>query len=102
MNLRNWSMDHTKGLILGLVSPLVFIPIVLLLLSWLQNFQFSQLLYKFEMVQTMRSKVISIAIISNLLWFYLSINREKFSLGMGVIVATFCYLPDVVYVNFFS
>ncbi len=102
MNLRNWSIDHTKGLVLGLVSPILFIPIVLLLLSWLQNFQFSQLLYKFEMVQTMRSKVISIAIISNLLWFYLSINREKFGWGMGIIVATFCYLPYVIYVNFFS
>jgi len=100
MNLRNWGWAHTKGLIIGILSPLVFIPIVIFLLAWMQDFMFSQLWYKFGHDEMVRSKVISIAIISNLIWFYLSINREKYSFGMGVIMATICYLPYILYVNF--
>lgn len=102
MNLRNWTKAHTKGLIIGLLSPLIFIPIVMLLLAWMQNFHFSQLWHKFEYDQMIRSKIISIAIISNLLWFYLSINKDKYGLGMGIIIATICYLPYILYVNFIS
>lgn len=102
MNLKNWTKAHTKGLILGLLSPLIFIPIVMLLFAWMQNFHFSQLWYKFEYDQMIRSKIISIAIISNLLWFYLSINKDKYGLAMGIIIATICYLPYILYVNFIS
>jgi len=102
MNLRNWSSGHTKGLIIGLLSPLVFIPVVIMLLAWMQSFDFSRLWYMFTHDETVRSKVISIAIISNLIWFYLSINKEKYPLGMGVILGTICYLPYILYVNFFA
>ena len=33
MNLRNWSIEHTKGLIVGILSPLLFVPIVNILPS---------------------------------------------------------------------
>lgn len=102
MNLRNWSIAHTKGLILGLLSPIVFIPIVILLLAWVQNFHFSQLWHKFLTDQMITSKIVSIAIISNLLWFYLSINKDKYGFSMGVIIGTICFLPYVLYVNFIS
>jgi hypothetical protein len=102
MNLRNWSIAHTKGLLVGILSPLIFIPIVIFLLAWLQDFHFSRLWYMFETDEFVRSKVVSIAIISNLIWFYLSLNREKYSFGMGVIIGTICYLPYILYVNFLS
>lgn len=101
MNLRNWTKNHTYGLIIGLISPLIFIPLVILLLSWIENFQFSQLMSKFMNASIVRSKIISIAIISNLIWFYLSLNREKWGLAMGIIVATVLFLPYILYVNFF-
>lgn len=101
MNLRNWTKNHTYGLIIGLISPLIFIPLVILLLSWIENFQFSQLMSKFMNASIVRSKIISIAIISNLIWFYLSLNREKWGLAMGIIVATIFFLPYILYVNFF-
>ncbi|MCF8417169.1 MAG: hypothetical protein K9G40_13070 [Crocinitomicaceae bacterium] len=100
MNLRNWTKNHTYGLIIGIISPLIFIPLVILLLSWIENFQFSQLMSKFMNASIVRSKIISIAIISNLIWFYLSLNREKWGLAMGIIVATMLFLPYILYVNF--
>ncbi|MDP4865638.1 MAG: hypothetical protein NWR53_03145 [Crocinitomicaceae bacterium] len=100
MNLRNWTKNHTYGLIIGIISPLIFIPLVILMLSWIENFQFSQLMSKFMNASIVRSKIISIAIISNLIWFYLSLNREKWGLAMGIIVATMLFLPYILYVNF--
>ena len=100
MNLRNWTKNHTYGLIIGIISPLIFIPMVILMLSWIENFQFSQLMSKFMNASIVRSKIISIAIISNLIWFYLSLNREKWGLAMGIIVATMVFLPYILYVNF--
>lgn len=102
MNLRNCGIAHTKGLIVGILSPLVFIPIVIFLLAWLQDFHFSRLWYMFQHDEMVRSKVVSISIISNLIWFYLTINREKYNFAMGVIIGTICYLPYIMYVNFFS
>jgi hypothetical protein len=100
MNLKNWTKSHTYGLIIGIISPLIFIPLVILMLSWIENFQFSQLMSKFMDASIVRSKIISIAIISNLIWFYLSLNREKWGLAMGIIVATMLFLPYILYVNF--
>jgi hypothetical protein len=100
MNLRNWTKNHTYGLMIGIISPLIFIPLVILMLSWIENFQFSQLMSKFMNASIVRSKIISIAIISNLIWFYLSLNREKWGLAMGIIVATMLFLPYILYVNF--
>ena len=48
MNLRNWTAAHTKGLILGVISPVVFIPKVILLLCWIKNFKFKQMLNMFN------------------------------------------------------
>jgi hypothetical protein len=50
-------------------------------------------------IDMVRSKFLSLAIIANLLWFYLTINREKYGLGMGIIAGTILYLPYVLYVN---
>lgn len=102
MNLRNWSKQHTKGLIIGILSPLIFIPIVILLLSWMQNFDFSRLWFKFSHEHMVRSKMLSLAIISNLIWFYMSLNREKYGFAMGVIIGSICFLPYILYVNFFA
>lgn len=102
MNIKNWTKQHTIGLIIGILSPIIFIPVVILLLSWIENFMFSQLWYKFMNDPMVRSKIVSIAIISNLIWFYMSLNRERWGMGMGIIIGTITYLPYILYVNFFS
>ena len=100
MNFRNWGKQHTLGLIIGIISPLIFIPLVIVLLSWLENYVFEQLWYKFLNDPSVRAKIVSLAIISNLIWFYMMLNREKWGLAMGIIVGTIAYLPYILYVNF--
>jgi hypothetical protein len=100
MNLRNWSRQHTLGLLTGLVSPFVFLPVVLFALAWLQDYTFDSLWYKFTIESASRMKFISIGAISNLLWFYKAINQEKYDFAMGVILGTFCFVPFIIYVNY--
>jgi len=100
MNFRNWGRKHTIGLVIGILSPMIFIPVVILLLSWFENYLFGQLWYKFVNDPTVRAKIVSLAIISNLIWFYMMLNREKWGLAMGIIVGTIIYLPYILYVNF--
>ena len=100
MNFKNWSKQHTYGLLIGILSPIIFIPGVILLLSWVENFLFTQLWYKFLNDPIVRSKIVSIAIISNLIWFYMTLNKDKWGIAMGIIIGTIIYLPYIVYVNF--
>lgn len=102
MNFKNWSKQHTYGLLIGILSPVIFIPVVILLLSWVENFLFTQLWYKFLNDPIVRSKIVSIAIISNLIWFYMTLNKEKWGIAMGIIIGTIIYLPYIVYVNFIN
>jgi hypothetical protein len=47
-----------------------------------------------------KSKVISLAIIANLIWFYLLLNRSKYEMARGVIIGSICFLPYILYLNF--
>ena len=92
---------HGLGILIGVLSPLVFIPIVIFLFSWIQNFSFGRLWSDFENFDVMRIKVITVALISNLIWFYMTLNREKYNIGKGIIIATLLYAPYILYVKFF-
>jgi uncharacterized membrane protein len=99
MNFRDWSWEHTRGLLVGLFSPIVFVPLVIVIMAEFQNYPFEYLWKQFLNMDMVRSKFLSLAIIANLLWFYLSLNRERYELGMGIILGTILYLPYVLYVN---
>lgn len=99
MNIRDWSWEHTRGLLVGLFSPIVFVPLVIVIMAEFQNYPFEYLWKQFLNMDMVRSKFLSLAIIANLLWFYLSLNRERYELGMGIILGTILYLPYVLYVN---
>ncbi len=99
MNLRNWTWAHTKGLIIGILSPIVFIPLVIMLLAWSRDYSFAEIWNMFLLSRQTMSKVVSLSIISNLLWFYTFINRNNFGLAMGIILGTMAYLPYIIYVN---
>ena len=99
MNLRNWGWEHTKGLIIGLLSPIVFVPLVIVIMAEFQNYPFEYLWKQFLNMDMVRSKFLSLAIVANLLWFYLCLNRGKYGLAMGIILGTILYLPYVLYVN---
>lgn len=93
-------MDHTKGMIIGLITPLLFIPIVIFVISWLQNYYFAQLWHKFTLNDQYHIKIITISIISNLIWFYFFLNKERFNIAMGVILGTIAFAPYILYIKF--
>lgn len=99
MNFRDWSWEHTRGLLVGIFSPIIFVPLVIVIMAEFQNYPFEYLWKQFLNMDMVRSKFLSLAIIANLLWFYLSLNRERYELGMGIILGTILYLPYVLYVN---
>ena len=101
MNLRNWSLDHTKGVLLGLITPLLFIPLVLILIAWMQDYYLTQLWHKFTLNTPYRIKILTISILGNLIWFYLFLNKERYKTAMGIIVASILYAPYIVYLKFF-
>ena len=101
MKLKNWTVDHTKGMLFGLITPIVVFPLVLLFLTWVQDYYFEQLWNKFTYNSHYRIKIITISIIANLGWFYLFLNRERFNFAMGIILGSMLYAPYVVYVKFF-
>ncbi|MFZ9027810.1 MAG: hypothetical protein ACO2Z9_02280 [Crocinitomicaceae bacterium] len=101
MNLRKWTMDHTKGFLIGILTPIIFIPLVILIISWLQNYYFEQLWRKFTFNDQYQIKIITISIISNLIWFYFFLNKERFNIAMGVILGTIAFAPYILYIKFF-
>lgn len=93
-------MDHTKGLLIGITTPILFIPLVIVVIAWLQNYYFSQLWHKFTLNDQYHIKIITISIISNLIWFYYFLNKERFNIAMGVIMGTIAFAPYILYIKF--
>ena len=46
--MRKWSMDHTKGLLIGILTPLLFVPIVLFFIAFTQDYYFEYLWSKLK------------------------------------------------------
>ncbi|MBI1838547.1 MAG: hypothetical protein HYR91_14885 [Flavobacteriia bacterium] len=102
MNLRKWTNQHTFGLIVGIFSTLIFIPIVIFIYSFFEEQNFYVLWDRFKFLRDHTSKFISLACISNLIWFHLSIRKQKYNFAMGVILATFIYFCIIIYLKYFS
>lgn len=102
MNLRNWNKEHTIGLIIGVVTIVLAIPVVVFILSVLEERSFTYKWGNFKLSPTEKSRVISLAAIANLLWFHLSMKSKKWNRGMGVILATMLVLVVSLYLKFFS
>ncbi|MFA7273820.1 MAG: hypothetical protein WC044_08120 [Crocinitomicaceae bacterium] len=102
MNLRQWNRNHTLGLLVGIVLPILFIPVIIAFMAWAQNFYFQQLWFKFFNSSAVMSKILTLAILANLGVFYVYLNREKYHFAAGIIVGSLLYLPVVVYFLFFK
>ena len=57
MKLKKWTKENTLGFLIGFGSPIVFIPIVIGLLAWAQNYPFTQLWGKFSAMVNILSNV---------------------------------------------
>jgi len=92
---------HIIGWGIGLFSPIVFLPIVLLILSFIKHVSYGYMWEQFTSFPEFTSKYFSLALISNLVWFYVFLNKENFEIARGIIFAMICFIPYMLYVNFF-
>ena len=96
----SWNARTTVGLVIGFLTPMIAVPLVICLIAWAQDFYFAQLWHKFSVDKLVQSKFISLAIIPNLGWFYLFLNKERYDIARGIIIGSAIYLPYILYINF--
>lgn len=101
MNLKNWSKEHTKGLIVGILTIIVSIFIVIWVLSLQNGLSYSVNFHRFTFFHDYTAKVISLAAIGNLPWFhFVSLRQGKWAFGQGIIVATVLDLLAMIFFKF--
>ena len=94
-----WNSRVTVGMLIGLLSPIIIVPITMVIIAWAQNFYFSVLGSKFFSDLNIMSKFVSLSIIPNLVWFYIFLNKERYDLARGIIIGSALFLPFILYVN---
>ena len=102
MSLRNWSREHVLGMIFGILTPLVILPLVIYLWAVGQGYTFEYMWREFRFFTDPRIKMITLSIIANLFWFYRFLNKEKWQRAMGVILGSMAYAPYILYIKFFA
>ena len=98
---RKFTRQHLLGIVLGIVTPLLLVPFVLLILSWLQDYYYEVVWNKFVYNSHYQIRIITISAIANLFWFYYFLNRKRYAAGWGVIMGSAALAPYVIYVKFF-
>jgi hypothetical protein len=100
MNLRNWTKQHTLGVLLGILTTLIALPLVMFIYSKVYNDPYVWYRFFEVKLKSFQSQMLSLASIPNLIWFHLSMRKEKFGLGMGVILATVISLIVILFLKF--
>ena len=88
------------GVIIGIISPLLFLPLLIYAMSINDGYSFYILWDQLLSNSIDSSKYISLALISNLLWFYFFLNREKYYQTRGIILGMICYAPYMIYIYY--
>lgn len=100
MNLRNWSKQHTWGLLVGILTTLISLPIVMFIYSKLFNDPYVWFRFFEVKLKSFQSQMLSLASITNLIGFHLATRREKFPFAMGIILATVINLIVILVLKF--
>jgi len=103
MNLRYWNRFHTYGLITGIVSVFLCTPLVCLIYPFIDTSSFLGFTNYWEMLfynEVFRSKALSLAVIPNLIWFYVFLNKRNYNFSMGIILSSAFFIPYVIYINY--
>lgn len=98
----NLNSQFFIGLLIGIASPLVVLPIMLYFMSVYDGYSFSTLWNQFMANNMNSSKYLSLALIGNLFWFYLFLNKEKYYHTRGIIMGMLLYAPYMVYIYYFQ
>lgn len=98
----NWNARKSVGLAISIVSPLVFIPLTLLILSYVYGYPYRYMWNQMLHSSIAQGKYLSLSIIPNLLWFYICLNKERYDLVRGIILGTALFVPFILYLNYLS
>lgn len=88
--------EFAFGVLVGLISPFVFLPLVIQLMVWIEHHQFSLLWDQFFIDRSAHTKLLSMSIVSNLIWFYLALNN-RINFSRGVLIASLLFVPYVLF-----
>ncbi len=102
MNLRNWTKQHSIGLLIGILTTAVAIPLTIVIYALLNKYEIDNYFYRFSLNRVEKSKIISLASIANLLWFHTFLRQEKWPLAMGIILSTVLNLFAILYFKFLA
>lgn len=102
MNLRNWSKQHSIGLLIGILTTAVAIPLTIVIYALLNKYEIENYFYRFSLNRVEKSKIISLASIANLIWFHTFLRQEKWTLAMGIILSTVLNLFAILYFKFLA
>jgi hypothetical protein len=102
MNLRNWTKQHSIGLLIGILTTAVAIPLTIVIYALLNKYEIENYFHRFSLNRIEKSKIISLASIANLLWFHTFLRQEKWPLAMGIILSTVLNLFAILYFKFLA
>ncbi|MFM6935184.1 MAG: hypothetical protein ACKOXP_07045 [Flavobacteriales bacterium] len=97
--MKKITKDHVLGYLIGILTPFVFLPLIVLILAQAYQTTFSFLWEQVGSSAEFQSRYLSLGLIPNLLWFYLFLNREKYAFTRGIILGMLTFAPFMVYVN---
>jgi len=92
----NITKEFILGVFVGLISPLIFLPLVIQLMVWIEHLQFGVLWDQFFIDRSAHTKLLSMSVVSNLIWFYLALNN-RINFSRGVLIASLLFVPYVLY-----
>jgi hypothetical protein len=101
MKLKSWTIEHTKGLLIGILTICICIFIVILFFTFNNGHSYSYNFQRFRIYPPFTAKVISLAAIGNLPWFhFFSLRKEKWAFGQGIIIATILDLIVMLFIKY--
>ncbi|HLU87910.1 MAG TPA: hypothetical protein VKZ44_09160 [Taishania sp.] len=101
MNLRNWTTEQTKGLLIGIVIILVSALIVIGILGLQSSTPYDLNFKRFIHLHGFTAKVLSLSAIGILPFFhFVALKRGKWAFGQGLIMATVLDLLAVLLFKF--
>lgn len=97
--MKRITKEHVLGFLIGVLTPIVFLPVIVFILAQSRHYEFSYLWSQVNDSVEYLSRYLSLGLIPNLLWFYLFLNKEKYAYTRGIIFGMLIYAPFMVYVN---
>ncbi len=97
--MKRITKEHILGFLIGVLTPIVFLPVIVFILAQSRHSEFSYLWSQVNDSVEYLSRYLSLGLIPNLLWFYLFLNKEKYAYTRGIIFGMLIYAPFMVYVN---